>query len=304
MIEFVEAKRENVNLLISLAGPSGCGKTKSALRLAQGISPGGKIAFIDTESRRGLHYASDFKFTHWDMRPPFPPSRFIEGIKAAESSGADILVIDSFSHEYAGDGGIMDMASAAERGGTKPPGNWLVPKAEHKKLVNAILQARLSIIFCLRADEKIRIEKHPDTGKTLIVPMGWTPIAEKRFIYEMTVSITMTDVHPGRPDYRLPHKIQEQHLPMFPEGELIGEDAGRRLAAWARGDTIALRGPEPDVIAKAAADLAAAATSASMDLLREVWGKLGGAVQKAVGGEARLKELKAQVEKNAAEESQ
>lgn len=236
MIEFTEARRENVNLLISLAGPSGCGKTRSALRLAQGISPNGKIAFIDTESRRALHYASDFKFLHWDMRPPFPPSRFVEAIKSAEASAVDVLVIDSFSHEHAGEGGITDMAAAAERNGAKGPGAWLIPKAEHKKLVNAILQARLSIIFCLRADEKIRIEKHPDTGKTVVVPMGWTPIAEKRFIYEMTVSITMTDVSPGRPNYSLPHKVQEQHRPMFPEGELIGEEAGRRLAAWARGD--------------------------------------------------------------------
>ena len=59
MIEFVEAKRENVNLLIGLAGQSGSGKTFSALRLAQGISPSGKIAFIDTEhvdDKRAVRY--------------------------------------------------------------------------------------------------------------------------------------------------------------------------------------------------------------------------------------------------------
>lgn len=298
-ISFSEARRENVNLLISLAGPSGCGKTRSALRLAQGISPGGKIAFIDTESRRALHYASDFKFLHWDMRPPFPPARFIAAIKAAEASGVDVLVIDSFSHEYSGEGGIMDMA---DRSTVKPPGNWLMPKAEHKKLVNAILQARLSIIFCLRADEKIRIEKAQDGNreKTVIVPMGWTPIAEKRFIYEMTVSITMTDLQAGRPDYRLPHKVQEQHLPMFPEGELIGEEAGRRLAAWARGAPSGPTPPDPETLARAVADLTAAATAGSMVDLGEVWKGLPRAVRDAVGGLARIEEFKALCERSAA----
>jgi hypothetical protein len=68
--EFAPAKREQVSLLIALAGASGSGKTFSALRLARGMSPDGKIAFIDTEARRGLHYAEQFQFLHSDMRPP------------------------------------------------------------------------------------------------------------------------------------------------------------------------------------------------------------------------------------------
>lgn len=76
--DFRPAVRENVSLLIALAGASGSGKTYSALRLAKGLAPTGKIAFIDTEARRGLHYADQFEFMHADMRPPFRPSNFIE----------------------------------------------------------------------------------------------------------------------------------------------------------------------------------------------------------------------------------
>ena len=107
---FAPAVREQVSLLIALAGASGSGKTYSALRLAKGMSPNGKIAFIDTEARRGLHYAEEFKFIHADMRPPFRPAAFIEGIQAAEAAGAEVVVIDSFSMEYDGEGGIMDWA--------------------------------------------------------------------------------------------------------------------------------------------------------------------------------------------------
>src|SRR6185312_8498441 len=84
---FAPAVRDQVSLLIALAGASGSGKTFSALRIAKGMAPSGKIAFIDTEARRGLHYAEQFDFLHTDMRPPFRPERFIEAIRAAESVG-------------------------------------------------------------------------------------------------------------------------------------------------------------------------------------------------------------------------
>ena len=303
MIAFTPAKRENVSLLIALAGPSGSGKTFSALRLAYGISPAGKVAFIDTEARRGLHYADRFKFLHYDMRPPFGPPRFIEAITAAEEAGVEVVIIDSLSHENDGEGGLIDMADAIERGGTKSPGNWRVPKMEHKKLVNKILQTRISIIFCLRADEKIRIEKQEIDGrmKTVVVPLGWTPICEKRFMYEQTASFTLTADRPGRPNYGLPHKVQDQHRAFFPDGELIGEDAGRQLSAWARGDAPAKPSgpPEADVAAALAAGEVAAGFS-TMDPLEAFWKGLPKPIKLAIGTD-KLAEWKASVAANGRE---
>ncbi len=242
--QFTQARREQVSLLIALAGASGSGKTFSALRLARGITGGddSKIAFIDTEARRGLHYAPEpgqksgsrtFAMMHADMRPPFRPARFIEAIHAAEEAGAEVVIIDSFSHEYDGEGGIIDWADEIEKSGTKSPGNWKVPKQAHKKMMNALLQCRASIIFCLRADEKIKIDR--ENGKTVIVPLGWMPICEKRFAFEMTASFTLTPDLPGVPRFDLPHKVQEQHRSMFPEGVPINEVSGEAIACWARG---------------------------------------------------------------------
>ncbi len=263
--EFKPAKRENVSLLIGLASASGGGKTKSALELATGLSPSGKIMFLDTEARRALHYASEYKFMHADMRPPFHPDRFIEGIQAAEAAGAEVVIIDSASHEYDGEGGILDWAAEIEAGTpkagiehprapndgdgwkdwevkpVKSPGNWKEPKLAHKKMMNALLQCRAHIIFCLRADEKIRIIPPSAENKyrTQIEPLGWTPICEKRFMFEMTLSLTLRPDAPGRPDYNLPHKIQDQHRPMFPAGKFITRAAGEALAKWARGEDAA-----------------------------------------------------------------
>lgn len=235
-LTFAPARREQVGLLIALAGPSGSGKTYSALRLARGIAPAGKVAFIDTEARRGLHYAGQFDFMHADMRPPFKPAAFIEGIRAAETAGAEVVIIDSFSHEYDGDGGIIDWADELAERGVKSPGNWKDPKMAHKKLMNALLQCRAHIIFCLRADEKIEIVR--ENGKTAVRPLGWIPICEKRFMYEMTASFTLLASQPGCPNFSLPHKLQDQHRAFFREGEPIGEDAGKAIAAWASGGEV------------------------------------------------------------------
>jgi hypothetical protein len=277
--QFAPAKREQVSLLIALAGASGSGKTYSALRLARGMSPDGKIMFIDTEARRGLHYAEQFKFLHADMRPPFTPARFVEGIQAAEAAGAEVVIIDSFSHEYDGVGGIMDWADRLASEGVKSPGNWKEPKGAHKKLMNALLQCRASIIFCLRADEKIEILR--ENNKTVVRPLGWMPICEKRFMFEMTASFTLTPDRPGIPHFDLPHKLQQQHRAMFSDREPIGEESGRLLATWASGET-APDAPNTSPAASGAEELTAAdwdirlgeAAENGTHALKECWARV------------------------------
>lgn len=263
---FRPASRENVGLLIALAGASGSGKTFSALRLARGLAGDGKIAFIDTEARRALHYADRFGFLHADMRPPFRPARFVEAIRAAEDAGASVVIVDSMSHEYDGEGGIIDWADELAANGVKSPGNWKDPKLAHKKVMNALLQMRAHLIFCLRADEKIEIIR--EGGKTQVRPLGWMPICEKRFMFEMTASFTLTPDRPGFPQYHLPHKVQEQHRAMFPEGEPIGERAGEALRAWAAGGAAPpAAAPADNTQARVDAMLAEIADAADMQAL-------------------------------------
>ena len=278
--EFKPAVREQVSLLIAFAGPSGSGKTLSALRVAKGISPNGKIMFVDTEARRGLHYADDFQFMHADMRPPFRPLRFTEAVKAAEASGAEVIIIDSFSNEYDGEDGIMDWAMELEAKGVKSPGNWKEPKLAHTRMMNTFLQCRASIIFCLRADEKIEIIR--ENGKTQVRPLGWTPICEKRTMYEMTCSFTLTADNPGKPQFNLPHKLQQQHRHMFPEGEFINEKSGQMIAEWARGGVVpSTKTPTVDV-----ADLLIQGdgkATEGMVVLGEWWKALTADERKALG---------------------
>ncbi len=250
VFKFSPAKREGVGLFVGIAGGTGSGKTYSALRLAKGIANGKPIAAIDTEGRRMSHYASEFKFDVSDMLPQFRPERFAQAAKDAEAAGYGVLLIDSFSHEWAGEGGVLEWHD--EIMGDDPKKNmssWIKPKMGHKAMISSFLQRRIPVIFCMRAEEKTGVGPG---GKP--IALGWTPIGDPRFMFELTTMITLANDRPGRVNYELPRKIQRQHLHLFPDGELIGEEAGQQLAAWARGEDIGGVGPAGKSKAEQAVD--------------------------------------------------
>lgn len=244
-ITFRPAKLDKTPLLIGLAGPSGSGKTYSALRLAKGIANGGKIVMIDTEARRGLHYAKYFKFEHGELKAPFRPESYLEAIVAAQKAGATVIVIDSMSHEHEGQGGILEWQQEEV---TRMAGDdykkqeqvkfsaWIRPKAAHNKLVNAILQNPVHVIFCFRAKDKLELKKID--GKVKPIEAGWQPICADRLEYEMTMLLVLPPNAKGIPDLDArATKLQEQHKGIVPPGKQIDEAVGVALAAWANGDT-------------------------------------------------------------------
>jgi hypothetical protein len=251
--QFRPGSRENVGLLMGLAGGTGAGKTMSAMRLAAGISGSKPFAVIDTESRRALHYADRFRFDHGDLKPPFRPSAYEEAILAADKAGYPVIVVDSASHEHSGDGGLLEWHEAElqrmagddyKRREACNMAAWIKPKGEHKRFVSKLLQVRAHLILCFRAEEKVEMVKGDD-GKMKIAPKksragldGWCPISEKNLPFEMTCSFLLLADRPGVPR---PIKLQEQHRPIFPDGQPITEETGARLAEWARGGSAPAR---------------------------------------------------------------
>lgn len=268
--EFREAKRENVGLLIGLAGGTGSGKSFTADRLAAGIAGDRPFAVIDTEARRALHYADQFRFDHCELRPPFRPAAYEEAILAADAAGYPVIVVDQMSNEHAGEGGLLDWH---EEELTRMAGDdwkrreavnmaaWIRPKGAHKHMVQRLLQVRAHLIICFRAEEKVEMIRDGN-GKMQIVPKksrtgldGWIPICEKNLPYELTCSFLLTADAPGVPK---PIKLQAQHRALFPPDQPITEESGKRLAQWAAGgDTMpAAPAPGDDTLKKITAALA------------------------------------------------
>lgn len=237
---------ERAGIFVSLTGGTNSGKTFSALRLARGIAgPKGKVAVLDTEGGRTLHLKDAFAFDANVMQAPFRPERFAEAALAAEKAGYDVLVIDSFSMEWVGMGGVLDWQAEehAKLGGSdaKKGQSWIKPKVAHKAMVYSLLQRRIPIVFSIRGEETF-----VPPNKTI-----FKSITNKHFPFEVTVSFRLAADKKGYIDLSDPRswKMEGAHQDIFRDGDRINEEQGAALAAWARGDTgpreIPAATPEP-----------------------------------------------------------
>lgn len=223
--EIRKAQRQGARLLIQLSGVSGSGKTYTALQLAYGLAGNNadKVVMIDTENRRGSLYADSLpqQFNIIDFYAPFSPARYIQAIEAACNAGAEVIVIDSVTHEWESEGGCEWIANQ-----TRFP-DWKRAKAEHKRFMTYMLQCPAHIIACTRAREKVDFTdpKNPR-------PLGIQPIQEKNFSYEATVSLMMHEQGLRQDVLKCPAELQQ----VLGRGQgYLGATDGQALRQWVDG---------------------------------------------------------------------
>ena len=121
---FEKAARKKAKLRLALAGPSGSGKTLSALMIAGGMVGGdwSKVALIDTEHERARFYADreDWgigEFLYQPLVPPYRADKYIDIAKAgADAVGEDgVRIVDSLSHAWEGEGGVLEYKAEVEK---------------------------------------------------------------------------------------------------------------------------------------------------------------------------------------------
>lgn len=188
---FQKAERQQAKLRLALAGPSGSGKTYSALLIARGLAPEGRIALLDTERGSGALYADLVPYDIATLAPPYSPERYIAAIREAEREGYDLLIIDSLSHAWTGQGGVLDLhekAATAAKGNTWAA--WREVTPAHNALVDAMLGANLHLIATLRT--KTAYEVTDDNGKKKPVKVGLAPVQREGIEYEFTLVFDLT----------------------------------------------------------------------------------------------------------------
>lgn len=213
------ASRKQTYALVGLTGHSGMGKTYSALRMAKGLANGGPIGMIDTENGRGEMYGDEFEYNVESISQPFTPNKYSEAIMRAQAAGIVVLITDSFSHEWEGIGGVLEVHDANKAKGQQA---WNIAKAPHKRLVNTMLQSRMHNIICMRGKDELIVD-----GKDYIKTGIVKPIQDSRFDYEMTLSLIMT----GDGSYKIGKNCPSKLRPYF-DGRCVTEDSGRHLLAW------------------------------------------------------------------------
>lgn len=183
MVAFRKAERKQAKLKVALTGPSGSGKTFSALSLASGI--GSKIAVIDTENGSASLYADRFEFDTVDLSPPYTIQKYIDAIKVAEMAGYDVIVIDSITHAWAGDGGLLAKKESLDARGGNSFANWGGISKEHEQFKAILLACSKHLIVTMRSKQDYVLEVN-EKGKSTPRKVGLAPIQREGMEYEFT----------------------------------------------------------------------------------------------------------------------
>jgi hypothetical protein len=183
MTNFIKAVKGKKPVRIVLGGVTGSGKTYTALTFAQYLEEvtGKPTAAVDTEHYRMSLYADKFNFNVNNWEPPFDPRELIKTIHEVEKMDYGTLIVDSATHFYSGEQGLLEIVSDAAK--TKYGGNqyagWAVGTPIQNELVDAIIRSPLHMIFCTRAKqgyaetEKNNRKTYEKVGMELQQRDGW-----------------------------------------------------------------------------------------------------------------------------------
>lgn len=259
--------RTGMRFLISLYGLSESGKTLSALKLAAGIQPDPKRRMLlDTEGgQRGRAFADhiDGGYMYGRLTPPFTPERYIEALDEIEQAGVTVLTIDSVSHAWFAEGGVLDMVENATE--KNDMAKWAKPKRRLGKMTRRMLSSDMHIILCSRAKQPL-IEEMVD-GRKKLIPGPVVPIQEKTLRFDMTIMAQM--LGDGRftvtaPAGKCPGALRE----IFAHSAVMNEEMGRQLIAWLGAENA--KSPEQRALETEANDCAERGSEA----MRGFWSRL------------------------------
>jgi hypothetical protein len=251
-MEIRKAQRMKAKLRLGIAAPSGAGKTYSALLMAFGL--GGKVGLIDTEHGSGDLYAHLGDYSVISIEAPYTVAKYTEAIRLFEEAGYSTIIIDSLSHAWAGDGGLLDKQGKMADRGTNSFAAWRTITPEHNSLVDAMLRSPAHIIATMRSKQDYVLEVN-DKGKQTPKKVGLAPVQREGMEYEFTVMLDVDMNHIA--------SSSKDRTGLF-DGRFfkISEATGKELLTWLETGEA---GPDVDAIVRGIRN------SATLEILKSNW---------------------------------
>lgn len=180
-LKIADAVKSQSKLRAAFVGGPGTGKTYSSLLLARYLKEimklDGPIVVIDSEEHSSSKYANVVPFKVIDLSAGgnYSPDVYCEAIDLAEDQNPCVIIADSLSHSYAGEGGLLAMADAAQKKGGNSFTSWRGVSSRHTKMIDRILHSKAHFISTMRAKVEYSVEKD-EKGKTSVKKIGFGPI--------------------------------------------------------------------------------------------------------------------------------
>ena len=218
-----KAERRKAKLRLAITGPAGSGKTYGALLIAQGL--GGKIAMIDTENGSGDLYSAVCDYDILNINAPFDPRKYIQAIHDAENEGYNVLIIDSLSHCWISEGGLLDIKEQlALSGKYNSFSAWSKVTPLQNKLIEAMLTSKCHIIATMRSRTDY-VQVVNDKGHTEIRKVGLAPVQRDGMDYEFSLVFDLNNEHTVT--------VSKDRTSLF-DGQsfILSPEVGSKLLEW------------------------------------------------------------------------
>ena len=194
-LTFTPATRHEAKARVAMIGPTGAGKTWTALQFARTLAgEHGRIGLIDTENASASLYADvhDFQTAPW--YPPYDAAKLAASIHDAAKQ-FDVLIIDSLTHFWQGDGGVLDIV---EQEGNRNRGNkfagWAKGTPLWRSLLDALIFAPCHVIVTMRSKMDY-VQTTDANGRAKVEKMGMAPVARNDVEYEFTIVAELDQSH-------------------------------------------------------------------------------------------------------------
>lgn len=235
------AERTKLKAAIGIDGMTSDGKTGLALELAailaevQEPDDWKKVYVTDSENRSSLLYlgkrlsqgliVNKFYINNLNKDTGFSPFNYEYAQRDALEKGCVVNIMDSATHMWIREGGVLDIKSLVEATGGNKYGDsyraWGHPDmVEAKNLVFSLIRNdKIHIISTLRIKDEIIMEDNPETGKKRIRTVGLKQVTSEGLLYEFDLVLRM--IQPGDSSGR-PAKVEvsKSRYDIFEKGKV------------------------------------------------------------------------------------
>ncbi len=184
---FKKAVKTDAKLRLAINGPAGSGKTYTSLAIGTALANGKPVAVVDTEHGSASKYADLFEFDVMELAAPFHPNKYVEAITEAAGAGYGVIVLDSLTHAWNGEGGLLDIVEMIAKRMKNPNtfAAWKDATPIQNKLIEAIIAADIHIIATMRSKTEYVLNDNKPRK------VGTSPVQREGFEYEFDVVFDM-----------------------------------------------------------------------------------------------------------------
>ena len=172
-------------LKVLLYGPTFAGKTLSSIRMAAGAimkirncseaDAYKHMVLIDTEYGRAKLHRKIGPWNHIEINAPYFTEKLVDIVQELNTmDNVDVIIVDSLTHFWVKEGGILEQKAAKDKQGGNSYTNWLDYTAKFNKMLDILLASPKHIFATARGKSEVILVEN-DKGKQAPKVVGTKP---------------------------------------------------------------------------------------------------------------------------------